>query len=264
MDFNGKSVVLTGATGGIGQAMAAALSQAGATLILVARDEDALLSLQGSLPGVHQIIPADLTSPEGRAGILSACDQGVDYVINNAGVSHFGLLEDFTKEDLHATFDINVLSPMLLIQMMLPALHKSEGVIVNVGSAFGSIGAAGFTSYSASKFALRGFTEALRRELADTAIKVHYLAPRAVDTPMNSPAVVAMNKELGNNVDSPQRVAAELMTMLDKGQARRFIGFPESFFARLNSIFPRVVDAAMIKQLPVIRRFALSAVQESG
>jgi short-subunit dehydrogenase len=160
--------------------------------------------------------------------------------------------------------ELNVLAPMLLCQALLPALQKSSGTIVNVGSGFGSIGFAGYCGYSASKFALRGFSESLRRELSDTGIEVLYLAPRAVDTAMNGQEVVSMNAELGNKVDSPQYVAQQLLLQLQSGQARRYLGWPERFFVKLNSVFPALVDSALAKQLPVIRKWAVASASRSG
>ena len=117
----------------------------------------------------------------------------------------------------------------------------------------------GQCGYSASKFALRGFSQALRRELSDRNIRVAYLAPRATDTDMNVDAVVAMNKELGNRTDSPDIVARALIDLLNGSSGARFIGWPERFFIKLNSLFPSLVDSALGKQLPVIRRHAKAA-----
>lgn len=257
MNVEGKTCLLTGATGGIGEAMAKALAAAGASLILVSRSEDKLQQLQARLPGSdHRIVAADLSSAQGRDAVVSACVEGIDIVINNAGLSHFGLLADQEEAQLRQVMEVNAVAPILLIRALLPLLLQRDSIIVNVGSGYGSIGFAGYCAYSASKFALRGFSEALRRELADTRIRVLYLAPRATATEMNSAEVVAMNTELGNATDSPERVAGELLTQLRKCQPQRFIGWPERFFVRLNSLFPSLVDRALAKKLPVIRRRA--------
>ena len=111
--------------------------------------------------------------------------------------------------------------------------------------------------YCASKAGLRAFTEALRRELADTPLKVMYLAPRATQTTLNDERVVAMNKALGNAVDSPALVADAVTGMIVRGnQNQLFIGWPEKLFARLNQLLPGMVDGALGKQLETIKRFA--------
>tara|TARA_R110002110_G_scaffold318658_1_gene531492 strand:- start:34671 stop:35468 length:798 start_codon:yes stop_codon:yes gene_type:complete len=259
MQLAGKRFILTGAAGGIGQAFATALAGAGAQLLLVSRSEDALEALRGRLPGSgHQVLAADLATAGGRAGLMAAAGESVDGLINNAGANIFGLFEERSEAELRQTLELNLLLPMLLVRGLLPALRARNGIIVNVGSAFGSIGFAGNVAYSSSKFGLRGFSEALRRELADSGVKVQYLAPRATNTPMNSPAVQAMNAELGTAMDSPERVAGELLALLGGTRGVRFVGWPERFFIKLNSVFPALVDRALRRQLPVVRRHALA------
>jgi len=259
MDLKDKTVVLTGATGGIGAAMASALAGLGANLILVSRDQRKLESLRDELPGdQHVLVAADLSEAGGREAVLSACCNGVDILINNAGVNHFGLLQSQSEQQLRDMFELNTLVPILLTRALLPLLRQSTSSIVNVGSGFGSIGFAGYCGYSASKFALRGFTEALRRELADRPINVLYLAPRATETAMNSEHVVEMNRELGNAMDSPQWVASELIKLLKKSSGSRYLGWPERFFIKLNSLFPFIVDKALARQLPIITRAAMA------
>ena len=139
-------------------------------------------------------------------------------MINNAGVSQFALT---AQQDYPHQIELNLLVPMQLCQMLLPQLQqRPEAVIVNVGSAFGSIGYPGFSGYCASKFGLRGFTEALKRELAASQVRVLYFAPRATDTSINSAAVVEMNQQLGTRMDSPDFVAAQLLAQLKSSQSR--------------------------------------------
>ena len=260
MKLDGKTCVLTGATGGIGEAIAHTLDRAGVSLILVARNLQRLEKLQQQLANKnHLLVSADLCTNEGRQLVAASCGDNVDILVNNAGLNYFGLFESQTESELRKMLELNTLTPILLTQLMLPRLNRKQSIIINIGSGFGSIGFAGYCGYSASKFALRGFTEALRRELADTTINVLYLAPRATLTGMNTEEVVALNKELGNSMDSPERVANELVAQLDRTQRSRFIGWPERFFIKLNSVFPTIVDRAMAKQLPIIRRYALAA-----
>lgn len=265
MNVNGKLVVLTGAGGGIGSAMAASLAAAGARLILVARNATRLEALCGSLPGAgHRTVAADIVTGAGRAQVLAACGDELDLLVNNAGVNYFGLLEQQGEQELRQMMDVNVIAPMLLTQSLLAQLQRNGGGVVNVGSGFGSIGFAGYCGYSASKFALRGFTEALRRELAGSGVTVQYLAPRAVATDMNPPEVNALNEELGNATDSPDLVASELMALLDSGKPARHIGAPERFFARLNGLFPGIVDSALGKNLALIKRQAMAVKANAG
>jgi short-subunit dehydrogenase len=266
MQIEGRRIVLTGATGGIGAAIARALDIAGAQLLLTGRHADALEQLRRELRGSrHRCIAADLATPSGRTAVVAAAREfGVDALINNAGGGQMSLLDQTFDASIEQLLAINLTTPMLLCKALLPLLRqRDDAVIVNVGSILGSIGYAGSTAYCASKFGLRGFTEALRRELADTTVHVIYFAPRATDTPLNTSAAQSMNQELGNAVDTPEAVALQLLAALSKPHRPQvFLGFPEAFFVRLNALLPKLVDKALRKQLPVIRRHAQHALDD--
>jgi short-subunit dehydrogenase len=251
-------IVLTGATGGIGAAAARALDAAGAQLLLTGRNRGALDELRQQLSFGHFCVCADLATEEGRAELLVEAERfGANVLINNAGVGSLGLLERNSDENVASILDINLLTPMLLCRDFIPLLRqRDQAAIVNVGSILGSIGYAGSTAYCASKFGLRGFTEALRRELADSAIQVVYFAPRATSTALNSLAMQALNEELGNSVDAPDAVAARLVAALQQPGRDHLLGWPESFFARLNAVFPAVVGNALRRRLAIIRLYA--------
>lgn len=259
MNLQGQRVILTGATGGIGEAIATELAAAGATLILTGRQAPVLQALTRRLPGQHHWVAADLCTRSGRDDLVALVSRlgGASVLINNAGSNVFRWLEDQGDEALSAQVNLNLLAPMLLVQALLPLLHREpQAAVVNIGSTFGSIGHPGFSAYCASKFGLRGFSEALARELADTGIVVSYLAPRATQTDLNSAAVVDFNQAAGNAMDSPAVVAAAVLDMLRTGQARRWLGWPERFFAWLNQAFPSLVDRALRSQLGLIKSHA--------
>jgi short-subunit dehydrogenase len=254
-----KTILLTGASGGIGCAIAKALSERGARLILVGRNDKTLSQLNQSLGGQHLDCLADMSTQGGRDAIMAFCENEVsqiDVVINNAGVSHFGSFEHMDPLLLEQLMHTNLISQMLLCQAFIPLLStfkKSE--IINMGSTFGSIGYPGFTAYCASKFGLRGFSEALSRELSDRPISIRYFAPRATQTAFNTEQVVDMNKALGNGVDSAEQVAEAFIGFLGHSRHRTFLGWPEKLFVRLNGILPTVVDQAIAKKLSIIKRY---------
>lgn len=269
MKLKGKLILLTGASGGIGQVIARRLAAQGARLILVGRSTQHLNSLARELHVLVNegfILQADITSRNGRENIrtaLLALQEPLDVLINCAGVNMFGMLEDNDPEAIEQLITTNVTATILLTQLTLPFLNKDSGRIVNIGSSFGSLGYPGFSAYCASKFALRGFSEALRRELSDSPIQVAHLAPRATNTSLNSDVVCAMNRELGTAMDEPDIVAAQLENMLlAKHMRDRNIGWPERLFLRINSIFPRIIDSALRGQLPIIRRYAQPATSD--
>lgn len=267
MKLEGKLVLLTGASGGIGEALAQELATQGARLLLHGRRASALERLCKELPHPerHQTVIADLGSPQERAKLLQhpALDEGLDVLINNAGCNQFAWLEDQSSEQVERQLLLNVEAPIQLTRMLLPRLRK-PAVIMNIGSSFGAIGYAGYSVYCASKFALRGFSEALGRELEGTGIQVLHFAPRATRTRLNSEAAYEMNAELGTHTDSPQDVAEEAVIALCNETRRSWLGWPEKLFVRLNALLPGLVDRALAKQKPIIERYARHAAPGAG
>ena len=256
--------VITGATGGIGRALARSLQARGASVLLVGRDPAVLEAQVASLGGDSdrvQSCVADLATDAGRQRVAEAAlAWRANVLVNNAGLGDFALLDQQSDAMLERLFAVNVLAPMQLTRALLPHLRaQPEAKVLNVGSVFGSLGYPGFSAYSATKFALRGFSESLRRELADTTVRVLYLAPRATRTGMNASAVEAMNAELGVAMDLPEVVATAAVAMLEGGTLHAIVGWPEKLFVRINALLPGVVDGSLRRQWPVIRRYALAA-----
>ncbi|CAM3463464.1 short chain dehydrogenase [Pseudomonas floridensis] len=259
MQLSEARVVLTGASGGIGLAIAEALCSHGAQVLAVSRHEQPLRALLARYPETLHWVEADLTHEDGRQHVVNAAQDlhGVNLLINAAGTNRFAMLEQLLPDDIDAMLTINLHAPILLTAAMLPVLRQaSQAMVVNVGSTFGSIGHAGYTTYCASKFALRGFSEALRRELADTCINVLYVAPRATRTGMNSPAAQALNEAMKSAVDDPLHVAHAVVQAIAVGRRELYLGWPERFFVKLNSILPALVDRGLRKHLPLIRRLS--------
>ncbi len=251
--------LLTGASGGIGQALVEQLCSGGAHLLLAGRQLATLDALAERFPGQISRIQADLGQREGRDAVLAAARQfdGLNSLINAAGINQFSLLEDQDEEAIARLIDINVTATLQLTQRLLPLLRQAPtALLANIGSTFGSIGYPGFAAYCASKFAVRGFSEALRRELADSHIKVLYIAPRATRTAMNTAPVVAMNAQLNVAMDDSATVARQIVEAIRRERAETYLGWPEKLFVRLNGLLPRIVDQALRKQLPIIQRFA--------
>jgi NAD(P)-dependent dehydrogenase (short-subunit alcohol dehydrogenase family) len=256
-------VVVTGGAGGIGLAIARALLEQGSVVMLVGRDRGSLASARHALAAFGDRVATqvcDVTQPGDRSALVVAATAwrgGANVLVNNAGVGGLALFGDLSSVDIERTLAVNLLGPIQLCHDFLPLLlEQPRARIVNIGSVFGSIGYPGQTVYSASKFGLRGFTESLRRELAGTSVGVHYLAPRATRTSLNEGASERLNAELGATTDDPSVVGRALVTMLSGNVPAAVVGWPEKFFARVNAVLPGVVDGALRKQLPTIRRHA--------
>ena len=261
-----KNIVITGATGGIGKVLALKLAERGARLLLVGRDAERLQDLRyqcqcANHAHIHKVIVADLTTSEGLTHFRDLCadEQKIDILINAVGVNDLSLLDAQDVKKIVNIVHTNLTVPILVCKTLLPQLKKQgSAIILNIGSTLGSIGFPGYTSYCASKFGLRGFTEALRRELFDTKIKVHYLSPRSVKTTMNSAAATAMNAALKNATDDPEVVASAAIDQMQAANGYdQFIGWPEKLFVKINHVFPAIVTQAISKQLATIRQFAL-------
>ncbi|POF43833.1 short chain dehydrogenase [Pseudomonas laurylsulfativorans] len=266
MRLSEARVVLTGASGGIGLAIATALCASGARVLAVARHREPLVPLLELYPRNLCWIRADLTLQSDRRQVLARAESigGINLLINAAGVNHFAMLEQLDDSEINSMLAVNISAPMCLTKLMLPLLKQADSaMVVNVGSTYGSIGYPGYASYCATKFALRGFSEALRRELADTRVSVLYVAPRATRTSMNSPAAQALNDALKTNVDDPQTVAAAVIHAIAGDRRDLYLGWPERFFVRLNSFLPHLVDRGLRKQLPLIRRLSQKPDQEN-
>jgi short-subunit dehydrogenase len=260
MNLTDARIVLTGAAGGIGSMTAGWLANAGAKLVLTDLRQEPLDRLATQLGASHALaaVAADVASDGGRAALVSAArEHGVNVLINLAGINPFGLFAEQTPREIATALSVNTVAPILLCHALLPVLlERPSAHIVNVGSTFGSIGFPGFAAYSASKFAVRGFSEALRRELADTGVKVHYVAPRATKTALATDRVRALNAELGVGMDPPQTVAAAIVSVLRNERREVLLGGPERLFAKLNGLLPSLVDRSLRRQLAVVRRYA--------
>ncbi|MDP5053466.1 MAG: SDR family oxidoreductase [Congregibacter sp.] len=249
-------ILLTGATGGIGSALAKAFAANGHAVLLQARNQGRLDALAADIGDSRNLstISADITDANGRERICEAAARfAVDTLCNNAGINQFAA---FDQTDIEKMINTNVTATMMLTQAMLPILleNQSPRVIV-IGSAFGAIGFPGYTAYCASKFALKGFAESLAREYEPDNLSVHYFAPRATATSMNDDRVTQMNKEMGTATDTPDQVAKQVLAALKNNRPRLQLGATERLQTRLNALLPSVVDSALRGKLPIIKKY---------
>ena len=269
MDVAGKIVLLTGATGGIGSAIAVELNRRGASIIAVGRQRSRLELLCDRLRcprGDMFPVVADIGNPEHRQRLVETVrgiSTRVDILIHCAGIQRFGFFEKETAPEADALFAVNTVAPIALTGAFLPSMiSQGSGRIVMIGSLSGSIGVPCFALYSASKFALRGFSEALRRELSGTGVGVTYIAPRYTRTALHRLEVVRMAYAFKVRQDEPQVVAARAAEAIEQERDSRYPGWRERLAIGLNAMVPRWMDGALVRRGLRMRPFARMALQD--
>ncbi len=183
-----RSVIVTGASAGIGRAVALAASRAGYGTILVARRRDLLDALAGEIAaqtGLCETLALDICDPRAPALITNAALQRfgrIDVVVNNAGIAGAGKLEEQSNQALELQFATHVLAPLRLVKEAVPALRETQGQIIFFGSGVARVPTPGLGAYPAAKAAIRAIAIQYRRELRSDNVAVTYVDPGAVDT----------------------------------------------------------------------------------
>lgn len=186
-----KTIIVTGATKGIGKAIVLKLSQLGHRLMLVGRNENELKQIADECKALNceaAYIVVDLARPEAATTVISSCIEqfdGIDVLINNAGVANPFSIENTPLEQWDLMMAVNARAPFLLCKKAIPYLKQSsQATIINISSVVGRKGYVNQAAYTASKHALTGFTKALAKEVQSMGIRVHLLSPGGVATEM--------------------------------------------------------------------------------
>jgi 3-oxoacyl-[acyl-carrier protein] reductase len=187
-DLTGKTALVTGATGGIGGAIAFALHRQGAHVGLSGRNEDKLKMLAEELGERADILPADLSDQEGVAALVSDANEqleSVDILVNNAGLTRDNLSMRMKPDDWQKVLDVNLTAPFLLSCGFQRSMMKARwGRIINITSVVGTTGNPGQTNYCASKAGMTGWTKSMASELSSRGITVNCIAPGFISTAM--------------------------------------------------------------------------------
>ncbi|WP_432252396.1 SDR family NAD(P)-dependent oxidoreductase [Streptomyces sp. HNM1019] len=212
LSLNGKRALVTGATSGIGAAIARHLTAQGAHVVVVGRDTERGTAVVRSITdagGSAQFTSADIGDPAHISALHEEVGE-IDILVNNAGLAIWGPTETFSVENLDATYATNVRGPFLLVAAFVPAmLSKRSGAIINIGSLAATIGIPGSSAYGASKAALTSLTREWAAEFSGQGVRVNTVAPGPVETPMGTPDVLdqlAATTALGR-VAQPEEVA---------------------------------------------------------
>jgi short-subunit dehydrogenase len=227
MRWDGATVVVTGASRGIGRAIALAAAGKGARLGLVARSADALAALRDELGGPATIAAADLTDRHQLEQAWSTLTKElgpVDVLVNNAGVGTWGPFVDSREDDVDAVIALNLVAAMQLTRLALPdMIRRRRGHVVNVGSIAGRVGVPFEATYSASKFGLSGFTEALALEVRTFRIGVSMVNPGPVATEFVAAARWPRYSAARPRPVPPERVASAVIAAVERGDVERVV-----------------------------------------
>ena len=194
MSFEGKTVLITGATSGIGRAAAEQFGDEGAEVIVTGRDEmrgrEVVTTIE-SAGGRARFIAADISQPGGAQQLAETAGE-VDVLVNNAGIFPFGASHEIPIEDVAAVLDFNVVTPFALVAALVPGMvRRGGGAIVNVSTMVASFGLPGMSAYGASKAALELLTKAWAAEYGPAGVRVNAVSPG----PTRTPGTAAMGEE---------------------------------------------------------------------
>lgn len=218
MELTGKTVLLTGATGGLGRAIAKALAERGARLIVSSRKSQELDELAASLPGSgHRTIVSDLAQPGAAAALLAEAGP-IDVLVANAALPASGKLDSFTAEQVDRALRVNLEVPVQMTRELIPAFTaRGSGHFVYISSISGKTATARASLYAATKFGLRGFALCLRDDLRPTGVGVSVVSPGAIggagmfaDSGASTPPLIGTG--------TPEQVGTAVVTAIERNR----------------------------------------------
>ena len=251
-----RRALVTGASSGIGRAIALELARHGADLILVARRADRLAEVAAEVAKLGRravTVAGDVIDAAARRKALDAARTelgGLDILINNAGIAAHGRFAEADPGRLRPIMEVNFFAPVEFIREALPLLRAGrQPIVVNVGSILGERGCSHKSEYSASKFALHGFSEAVRPEFARLGIDVLVVAPGPTESE-HFDSLIEDQGELpwGDLRRMPaENVAREIVRAIERGRHKVIVGRRSRLWLLLNRLAPRLVDRIMAR-----------------
>jgi short-subunit dehydrogenase len=248
--FASKTVVITGASSGIGRAAALEFARRGADLVIAARRADQLESVAAecrALGARCSIVVTDVTKREDCLRLIESAPQ-LDVLVNNAGFAIFDAIESAKPDELEAMMQTNFFGTVWCTQAALPRmLARGSGTIVNVASIAGIMGYARMGGYCATKFAIIGFTEALRDEVIGRGVKVAMVCPGTTETEFFVTAERDRMPGASRLIPAvkPEKIARAIADAAADGRYRRILPFGAAAYMRFKELFPRVAHLFM-------------------
>jgi len=247
----GSRILITGASQGIGKALAEAAARRGAKVLAAARSEELLQDLARQVRdqgGTLETVPADVTNPEDRQRMVEATLRhfgGLDILVNNAGIGATGHFAEVSPERLRKIMEVNFFGLTETTRVFLPLLRQgNRPAIVNISSIAGKRGIPARSEYSASKFAVQGFSEALRAELAKDGIDVLVICPGLTQTNFSKNMLEQKAKLQLDHMRgmTPEDVATATLRAIERGTHEIRLTFQGKLMAFVSRFFPRLAD----------------------
>jgi short-subunit dehydrogenase len=252
--ISGSRAIVTGASAGIGRAIALELGRQGADVVLMARSADKLQSVAGEfsgLPGRAAISAGDVTDSAARHAAIHLAQQtfgGLDILVNNAGIGALGPFETATAERLRQVMEVNFFAAAEMTRAALPVLrHGRRPLVVNISSILGRRGIPQSSDYCASKFALEGLSQSQRAEFHRIGVDLLVVAPGTTDTEFFDHAVeiAARPPWLGARGVSAEKVAHAAVQAMAAGRREIVPNFQGWLLCLAQRVAPGIVDRAM-------------------
>lgn len=255
-ELKDKRVIITGASSGIGRQLALQLAEVGARIVVGARRRDRLVDLQNQIDpsgNTCQFVAGDITESNIRQSLLQTCCEkfgGVDILINNAGVGAMGRFDEASSDRMRQVFEINFFAVTDFISEALPSLELGiQPIIVNMGSVLGHRAAPLKSEYCASKFALHGFSDAIRAELTKTGIDLLLVSPSTTDSEFFDQAI---EDPTGKNwkkrgAMSPETVALKTLKAIRKGKHEIILTHGGRFLVWLDRLVPSLANKILAR-----------------
>ncbi|HXG11388.1 MAG TPA: SDR family oxidoreductase [Gemmataceae bacterium] len=271
--IEGSRILITGASQGIGRALAVAAAERGARVLAAARSADLLRELAGEVRargGTLETVVADVTSPEDRQRMVEAARHffgGLDILVNNAGIGATGHFVEVSPERLRKIMEVNFFGLTETTRAFLPLLRQgNRPAIVNISSIAGKRGIPARSEYSASKFAVQGFSEALRAELDKDGIDVIVICPGLTQTNfsrnmLEQKARMPLDHLRGMTAE---QVARKTLRAIEKGKHEVCLTLQGKLMVFVSRFFPRLADHIAARRVRALFRDEIAARRQSG
>lgn len=255
--FYNKTVLITGGTDGIGKSLVLHFLGFGANVVTCGRSQQKILALEAEAPiGKLSVLPVDVTNErECEKMVMHAVNMfgGIDILINNAGINIRGVLQDIDIEAVEKVMDINFYGTLYCTKLALNSIIERKGAIVGVSSVAGYRGLPGRCGYSASKFAMTGFLEALRTELIDSGVEVMWVCPGFTKSNIRHIPLISKGKMVEVSTEHEEKMmtseecAAKIIKAIEKRKRTLVFSFADKRTILLNKLFPSLTDKLVKK-----------------